>query len=76
MKTRTNIHAGRAPTEREILKCLEDRKALDEKIDALENRLNAPAAAAVATQPAVSGAYPVPSGNQGWYYPDWSGYCN
>lgn len=74
MKTRTNLHAGRAPTEREMLKCITDRNSLYEKIDALENRLNAPAAAAVAAQPAY-GAYPAPSGNQGWFTLDWSGYC-
>ena len=74
MKTRTNLHAGRAPTEGEILKCLEDRNTLYQKIDSLENRLNAPVVAATAAQP-VYGAYPVPSGNQGWYYPDWSGPC-
>lgn len=63
MKTRTNLHAGRAPTEREMLKCLEDKKSLYQKIDALESRLNAPAAAATAAQPAYG------------VYPDWSGYC-
>jgi hypothetical protein len=75
MKTRTNLHAGRAPTEREMLKCLEDRNSLYAKIDTLENRLNASAAAATAAQP-VYGAYPVPSGTEGGNYPDWSGTCS
>lgn len=74
MKTKTNLYAGRAPTEREMLKCLEDKNTLYQKIDALENHLNAPAIVATAAQPEY-GVYPVPNGNQGWFYPDWSGYC-
>ena len=76
MKTRTDLHAGRAPTEREILNCLAKQKDLSQKIDSLENRLNAPfQAASTAPQP-VDGAYPVPgSYYQGSFYPDWSGYC-
>jgi hypothetical protein len=74
MKTRTNLHAGNAPSEREMLKCLEAKKTLYQKIDALENRLNAPAAAATSTQP-VYGAYPVPGAMQAGYYPNWNGAC-
>ncbi len=74
MKTRTHLHAGRAPTEREMLKCLEDKKALYQKIDALENSLNVPVFAETAAKPTYD-AYPAPGENQGWFYPNWSGNC-
>lgn len=73
MKIRTDIHAGRAEWQREMVKCLEDRSDLYQKIDALESRLNAPAAVVSGYQSAY-GTYPVPSGAPVGTYPNWNGY--
>ena len=70
MKTRTNLHAGSAPTRAQMLKCLNDQSDLNQKISELENMLYAPVPAANTTQP----VYPAASGNYG-YYADMSGYC-
>ena len=70
MKTRTNLHAGSAPTERQMMNCLNAQKDLNQKIASLENMLYAPAPTVANTQP----VYPAPGVSYS-YNSDRSGYC-